>query len=57
MARPWQETISRDEFDTLLGMSDWWSWLSVAVNWALAFTAMALVTRGYLSVLQRAASR
>ena len=22
MARPWQETISRNEFDTLLGLSD-----------------------------------
>jgi fatty acid desaturase len=43
MARPWQEAISRDELDELLVMSDWRSWLSVAVNWALVAAAMALV--------------
>ena len=43
MARPWQEAISRDELDTLLGMSDWRSWLSLATNWALVATAMAAV--------------
>jgi fatty acid desaturase len=43
MARPWQEAISRDELDALLGMSDWRSWLSVALNWALVAAAMALV--------------
>jgi fatty acid desaturase len=44
MARPWQEAISRDELDELLVMSDWRSWLSVAVNWALVAAAMALVS-------------
>jgi fatty acid desaturase len=43
MARTWQEAISRDELDALLAMSDWRSWLSLAVNWALVGAAMALV--------------
>jgi fatty acid desaturase len=43
MARPWQEAISREELDALLAMSDWRSWLSVAVNWAIVGAAMALV--------------
>src|SRR5262245_5112274 len=43
MARTWQEAISRDELDGLLAMSDWRSWLSLAVNWALVGAAMAVV--------------
>ena len=43
MARPWQEVISRDELGELLEMSDWRSWLSLAINWALVGAAMALV--------------
>ncbi|HWP64506.1 MAG TPA: fatty acid desaturase family protein [Candidatus Limnocylindria bacterium] len=43
MARAWQEAISRDELAELLAMSDWRSWLSLAMNWGLVGAAMALV--------------
>src|SRR5215468_10924255 len=43
MARAWQDAVSRDELSALLEMSDWRSWLSLAINWALVGAAMALV--------------
>jgi len=39
----WRAALSREEINELLEMSDWKSWLSVVLNWALVAAAMALV--------------
>lgn len=41
--RRWLDALSREEIDSLLEMHDWRSWLSVGLNWAIVFGAMALV--------------
>jgi fatty acid desaturase len=43
VARRWRAALSRDEIDALLRTNDWRGWLSVALDWALIFAAMALV--------------
>ena len=39
----WREALTREEVRELLEMHDWRSWLSVVLNWAIVFGAMALV--------------
>ena len=39
----WRDAVTREEIDTLLTMRDWKSWLSIALDWAIVFAAMALV--------------
>jgi fatty acid desaturase len=39
----WRDALSREEIQDLLRPRDWRSWLSVGLDWALVFAAMALV--------------
>jgi fatty acid desaturase len=39
----WRDALSREEIQDLLRPRDWRSWLSLALDWALVFAAMALV--------------
>jgi fatty acid desaturase len=41
----WREHVSREEIAGLLQMSDGRAWLTLAINWAIVFAAMALVAR------------
>jgi len=39
----WRDAVTRDEIDGLLAMRDARSWLSIGLDWAVVFAAMALV--------------
>jgi fatty acid desaturase len=39
----WRTLVTRDEIDAWLAMTDWRSWASIALDWAIVFAAMALV--------------
>ena len=39
----WRSALTREELAPLLVQSDLRSWLSIGVDWALVFAAMALV--------------
>jgi fatty acid desaturase len=39
----WRTLVTRDEIDAWLAMEDWRSWVSIALDWAIAFAAMGLV--------------
>jgi fatty acid desaturase len=40
----WRDLVTREEIDAWLCMTDWKSWASIALDWAIVFAAMALVT-------------
>ena len=45
-ARPqmtWRDAVTREEIDAWLAMTDWKSWASIGLDWAIVFAAMALV--------------
>jgi fatty acid desaturase len=39
----WRDALRREDISSLLEMEDWRSWLSVGLDWAIVFGAMALV--------------
>src|SRR5882724_12196300 len=39
----WRDLVTRSEIDAWLAMTDWKSWASIALDWAITFAAMALV--------------
>jgi len=39
----WRNALQREDIESLLEMHDWRSWLSIGLNWAIVFGAMALV--------------
>ena len=43
LGRAWRQALTREEVTSLLEMNDLRSWLSIATNWALVFTAFGLV--------------
>ncbi len=53
MARSWQEALTVEERNALLETNNWRSWLSIALNWAIVFGALAwvAVSPGVISVL------
>ena len=42
-APAWRDVVTREEIDRWLAMTDWKSWASIALDWAIVFAAMALV--------------
>lgn len=39
----WRDLVTREEIDAWLCMTDWKSWASITLDWAIVFAAMALV--------------
>ena len=40
----WRDVVTRDEIDAWLEMRDWKSWASIALDWAIVFASMWMVT-------------
>ncbi len=42
-ATAWRDAISREELRSLLFQSDWRSWISIGLDWAIVFASFTLV--------------